>query len=92
MGMKILGYILQYLDEESITPTGPGKRLYTDFEEIVYDAHELINLWYTKNTEEHDGPVEYNTITKEMVEAQSSGLLFRSREVFIWIELVYTTT
>ena len=87
--MKPIGYILQYLDEESLTPNGPGKRLYTDFDEILSDAHELIAKWYETNTEKNDGPVEYQKTTKEMVDAQSSALLFRSREVFIWIEIVY---
>ncbi len=87
--MKVLGYILQYLDEDSLTPNGPGKRLYTDFDEILNDAHELIQKWYETNTEQGDGPVEYTKLTKEIVDAQHSALLFRSREVFIWIEIVY---
>ena len=87
--MKVLGYILQYLDEESLTPNGPGKRLYTDFDEILNDAHELIHKWYETNTEQNDGPVEYYKITKEMVDVQQSVLVFRSREVFVWIEIVY---
>jgi hypothetical protein len=87
--MKILGYILQYLDEESLTPNGPGKRLYSDFEEVLKDGHELIQKWYETNTEINDGPIEYQTVTQQLVENQSSVLLFRSREVFIWIEIVY---
>jgi hypothetical protein len=87
--MKILGYILQYLDEDSLTPNGPGKRLYSDFQEVLYDAHELIQKWYETNTETNDGPIEYQSITRQMVENQSSVLLFRSRDVFIWIEIVY---
>jgi hypothetical protein len=87
--MKPLGYILQYLDEESLTPNGPGKRLYTQFEEIINDAHELIQKWYETNTPQGDGPIEYHTVTKSMIDAQQSVLLFRSRDVFIWIEIVY---
>lgn len=87
--IKIIGYILQYLDEDSLTPNGPGKRLYTDFSEVLNDAHELIQTWYEHNSEANDGPVEYYKITEEMMQAQHSALLFRSREVFIWIEIVY---
>jgi hypothetical protein len=87
--MNPLGYILQYLDEESLSPNGPGKRLYTNFDEIMNDAHELIEKWYETNTPQNDGPIEYQKVTKEMVDAQSSVLVFRSREVFIWIEIVY---
>ena len=87
--IKIVGYILQYLDEESLIPNGPGKRIYTDFEEIMNDAHELIQKLYEMNTPQSDGPVEYQKVTKEMVDAQHSALVFRSREVFIWIEIVH---
>lgn len=88
--MKVIGYILQYLDEDSLCPNGPGKRLYTDFDEVLNDAHELIQKWYETNTEQIDGPVEYTKVTKQMVDAQHSALIFRSREVFVWIEIVYT--
>lgn len=87
--IKVLGYILQYFDEESLIPNGPGKRLYTDFEEILNDAHELIQRWYELNTPQNDGPVEYQKVTKAMVDAQHSVLMFRSRDVFIWIEILY---
>lgn len=87
--MKNLGYILQYLDEDSLVPNGPGKRLYVEFEEILNDAHELIQKWYETNTEVNDGPIEYQRVTKQMVDAQHSALIFRSREVFIWIEIVF---
>jgi hypothetical protein len=87
--VKILGYILQYLDEESLIPYGPGKRLYTDFEEVLNDTHELIHKWYELNTPLNDGPIEYQKVTKAMVDAQHSALVFRSREVFIWIEIVH---
>lgn len=87
--IKIIGYILQYFDEESLIPNGPGKRLYTEFEEVLNDAHELIQKWHETNTELSDGPIEYQNITKAMVDAQHSVLMFRSREVFIWIEIVY---
>lgn len=87
--MKVLGYILQYLDEESLIPNGPGKRLYTDFDEIINDAHELVVKWYEVNTEQGDGPVEYHKLTKDMLHARHSAILFRSRDVLIWIEIVY---
>lgn len=87
--MKVLGYILQYLDEDSLTPNGPGKRLYTDFTEILNDAHEVVQKWYEMNNPQLDGPVEYQKVTKEMVENQHSALVFRSREVFLWIEIVF---
>lgn len=87
--MKNLGYILQYLDEQSLVPNGPGKRLYFDFQEVLNDAHEIIQKWYETNTEENDGPIEYQTVTKQMVDSQNSALLFRSREVFVWIEIVF---
>lgn len=88
--MKILGYIVQYLDEESLTPNGPGKRLFTDFQEALNHAHELIHTWHETNTPQSDGPIEYNKTTKQMVDAQHSALVFRSREVFIWIEIVFS--
>jgi hypothetical protein len=88
--MKHLGYIVQYLDEDSLMPNGPGKRLFTKFEEALDHAKELVSSWYEKNTERADGPVEKYEITQKMVDAQHSALIFRSAVVFIWIEIVFT--
>ena len=87
--MKILGYIVQYFDEDSLTPNGPGKRLFTEFETAHQHAKDLIMDWYTSNSPSLDGPVERYDVTKIMVEAQHSALVFRSAQVFIWIEIVY---
>ncbi len=88
--MKRVGYIVQYLDEDSLSPNGPGKRLYTNFEEALANTKELIMKWYETNTEKADGPVEYYDITQKIVDAQQSALVFRSACVFIWIEIIYT--
>jgi hypothetical protein len=87
--MKQLGYIVQYLDEDSLTPNGPGKRLFTKFEEAFDHTKELISEWYEKNADPGDGPVEKYEITQKIVDAQHSALVFRSAVVFIWIEIVY---
>ena len=87
--MKILGYIVQYFDEDSLTPNGPGKRLFTKFEDANQHAKELIMDWYTSNSSTFDGPVERYDITKAMVDNQHSALVFRSAQVFIWIEIVF---
>ncbi len=87
--MKQVGYIVQYFDEDSLTPNGPGKRLFTKFQEALDHAKELVSSWYEKNTEGADGPVELYTINQKMVDAQHSALLFRSAVVFIWIEVIF---
>ena len=88
--MKTLGYIVQHFDEDSLTPNGPGKRLFVQFNEAHDHAKELVNLWYQNNSPTADGPVDYYQITKTIVDNQQSALLFRSAVVFIWIEVVYT--
>ena len=88
--MKQLGYIVQYFDEDSLIPNGPGKRLFTNFEEALEHAKELVRSWYEKNTEAADGPVEFYTVTQTIVDNQHSAMIFRSACVFIWIEIIYT--
>ncbi len=87
--MKTLGYIVQYLDEAYLNPNGSGKRLFREFDEAHNHAREIMLKWYETNTEKSDGPVEINRVTKQMVDDCLSVLLFRSAEVFIWIEIVY---
>lgn len=87
--MKLLGYIVQYFDEDSLTPNGPGKRLFTDFDSAYQHAKDLVMDWYTSNSPKFDGPVERYDITKTIVESQHSALVFRSAQVFIWLEIVY---
>lgn len=87
--MKQLGYIVQHLDEDSLTPNGPGKRLFTTFEDALEHAKEIIQTWFEHNTESAEGPVEFYTITQKMVDDQHSAMVFRSACVFVWIEIVY---
>ncbi len=88
--MNQVGYIVQYFDEDSLTPNGPGKRLFTNFEEALEHAKELLQKWYEHNTEKADGPVEFYPISQKITDAQHSAMVFRSASVFIWIEIVYT--
>lgn len=87
--MKVLGYIVQFYDEDSVSPQGTGKRLFRTFEEAKAHALKLANQWYTTKYEPIEGPVEWSDVRQELVDQLHTGLLFRSSNILIWIELVY---
>jgi hypothetical protein len=38
---KLLGYIVQYYDDDSLVPYGPGKRLFTNYTDALNHAKEI---------------------------------------------------
>lgn len=87
--MKVLGYIVQFYDEDSVSPQGTGKQLFRAFEDAKAYALKLANEWYTTKYEPIEGPVEWSNVRQADVDQLQTGLVFYSSNILIWIELVY---
>lgn len=87
--MKVLGYIVQFYDEDSVSPQGTGKRLFREFSDAKAYAVKIATEWFTTKYEPIEGPVEWTDVQQDLVDRCQTGLLFRSSNILIWIELVY---
>ena len=87
--MKILGYIVQFYDEDSVSPQGTGKQLYRSFQDAKQHAVTLARTWVSTKYEPIEGPVEWHEVNQKYVDNLLSGLVFTSPNVLIWIEAVY---
>ena len=87
--MSILGYIIQFFDEEATIPCMNHKRLFKHFSKALESAEEMYRDYILANNEEFLGPYEIIKPTKKEVDIAGSSVIFRSRDVYIWIECIF---
>lgn len=87
--MQTIGYIVQFYDEDSVSPHGTGKQLYQRFEDALAVAKTLVDDWMDFQYTPAEGPVEYFKPSQSHVDDRITGLVFRSANVLVWIEQVY---
>ena len=87
--MKVLGYIVQCDDEDSVSPQGTGKQLFRQFGDAKAYAIKIAKEWVTTKYEPIEGTVEWSDVRQDLIDNCHTGLVFRSSNVLIWIELVY---
>jgi hypothetical protein len=89
MTAPIVGYIIQTLDEELILPPYGAKHLFLTFTEAVEHAKALYESYMEKCEEGLEGPFEIYKPTKKDVDIAGGALLFRSRDIHIWIDCIH---
>lgn len=87
--MKQIGYIIQYFDDEKFTPQQGGKILYRKWEDVIRAATEMAESFQKDREEEIEGPFCLQTVEKDLTHLSGSSIFFTSRDVTIWIEVVY---
>jgi hypothetical protein len=86
---KLLGYIVQYYDDDSLVPYGPGKRLFTNYTDALDHAKEIRFKWLSENNPDIEKPVRMEDPTEEYVQIYHYGIVLESAAVNLWIETVY---
>ena len=87
--MQKIGYIVQFYDEDSVSPHGTGKELYRKFEDALAYANSLGQIWMKKEYSPNEGKYIFYNPTQTDVDSQITGLVFQCAQILIWIELVY---
>jgi hypothetical protein len=86
--MEILGYIVQYFDEDKLMPETGYKHLYKTHSEAVSYAKARMSE-YILSIPVHDvGPFEAHTPTKKQTDDDGFSIVFRNTEIQIWIEAI----
>lgn len=86
--MAILGYIVQYSNEDDYTVYHGFMRLYRHFSEALEHAEDLARGFLETFTEEHGGPFQMRKPTKKECDVQGSVTVFESRAYVVWIDCV----
>ena len=86
--MGILGYIVQYSDEEEYTIYHGFQRLYPVFSHALEHAKEVYRNYLVTHEERYDGPFEAYNPQKKECDAQGSSVVFKSPTMIIWIDAI----
>jgi hypothetical protein len=87
--MNKIGYIVQFYDEDSVSPHGTGKELFRRFEDALEYANKLAKKWLQMEYSPMEGAYEFITPDQKNVDNRISGLVFRCAQILIWIEIIY---
>ena len=86
--MTVIGYIVQYSNEEEYTIYHGFMKLHKHFSEALERAKELYRSFLSINDEHYDGPFNAYTPTKKECDAQGSVVVFESPAYIVWIDAV----
>lgn len=86
--MAILGYIVQYSNEDDYTIYHGFMKLYRHFSDALEHAKELARGFLEVNNDGHDGPFQMHTPTKKNCDAQGSVIVFESAAYIVWIDAI----
>ncbi len=86
--MAIVGYIVQYSNEDDYTVYHGFIKLYKHYSDAFEHAQELIRGFLETQGEGFQGPFESRKPTKKDCDVQGSAVVFESREYIVWIDCV----
>lgn len=84
----IYGYIVQQFDEDAPFPPMAARKLFPVFAQALRYAQGLAEDYQQNREEEIEGPFEVYRPSKQSVDISGFGVVFRSRDVYIWIEAI----
>ena len=88
MQSHILGYIVQKFDEEMLSPPIGAKILFTRFSDAIAHAKEIYQNYLGQFEDVDIGPFEFYSPKKEHVDLGGGAMVFRSRDIQVWIDAV----
>ena len=88
MSSNLVGYIVQSLDDDILTPPIGSKHLFITFSEAIQHAKALYESYMERCEEGIEGPFEIYKPTKQQVDFAGGQLIFRSRDIHIWIDVI----
>jgi hypothetical protein len=86
--MTVIGYIVQFSDEDEYTVYHGFMRLYRHFSEARDHAGELAAAYLTNHHETEVGQFEARNPTKKQCDDQGSVTVLECRGYIVWIDCV----
>ena len=84
----IHGYIVQQFNEDAPFPPMSAKKLFPVFAQALRHAQVMADEFTENREEEIEGPFEVYRPTKQAVDILGFAVVFRSRDIHIWIEAI----
>jgi hypothetical protein len=85
--MNILGYVVQYFDEDKFLPETGYKILHKTFSQALNSAKSRMQD-YLISVQQNLEPYEYNTPSKKDADSNGYVVVFRNPQIQIWIEVI----
>jgi hypothetical protein len=86
--MGVLGYIIQYSNEEDYTVYHGFKKLFKVYSEALESANDYFRGYLEANNEIYDGPFLVHKPSKKECDNQGSVVVFECRQLIVWIDAV----
>lgn len=86
--MNILGYVVQYFNEDSFLPETGFKHLYKNFSQALEGARGRAQDYCNQYQDGLPGHFELLNPTKKDADSNGHVMVFRNAEVQIWIEVI----
>lgn len=86
--MSIIGYIVQFSEEDEYTVYHGFLRLFRQFLDAKNSAAELVTAYRTNHHESEIGHFETKNPTKKQCDDQGCATVFESRGYVVWIDCV----
>jgi hypothetical protein len=84
----LLGYIVQYQNDEDYTPYHGNIKLHRVFQDALVQAREVMGAYLETHLEGYDGPFDTYTPSKKNCDDAGSAVIFRSVNCIIWIDRI----
>jgi len=84
----LLGYIVQYQNDEEYTPYHGHIKLHRFFQHALEHAKEVMTVYLETHLEGYDGPFDVYSPTKKNCDDAGSAVVFRSANCTIWIDRI----
>lgn len=87
--MSILGYVVQFSNEDDYTVYHGFMKLHKHFTQALERAQEEYRSFLEQHLAPgYDGPFQIHTPTKKQCDNQGSVVVFESRSFIVWIDCV----
>jgi hypothetical protein len=86
--MNILGYIVQFFNEECFMPETGYKHLFKSFSQALEHAKMKFQDYVMVNPDVLEGYYDLYTPAKKQADENGYVVVFRSPDVQIWIEVI----
>lgn len=86
--MEILGYIVQYFNEDNLLPETGYKHLYKTYSEALSYGRTRVQEYIAAYENILAEPYEMHSPTKKQTDDAGYSIVFRNSEIQVWIEVV----
>lgn len=86
--MAVLGYIVQYSNEDEYTVYTGFKKLFRVYSEAFENAKEFFRGYLEQHDELRNQPFQTHKPAKKDCDVQGSVVVFESPQLIVWIDAV----